>query len=57
MLPKELKKALQEKSLLSNYHNLPDSRKKRYIYWLESAKKDETKQRRIKKILDEILNV
>jgi len=33
------------------YQKLPASRKKRYIYWLQSAKKKETRLKRITKIL------
>jgi len=37
------------------YHALPDSYKKQYIFWLQSAKREETKKRRIQKIIDEII--
>jgi uncharacterized protein YdeI (YjbR/CyaY-like superfamily) len=40
---------------LSAYRALSDSRKKQYIYWLQSAKREETKQRRVQKIIDEVL--
>lgn len=57
LLPKELEESLKEvKGSLSAFRELPDSMKKRYIYWVDSAKKDETRQRRIQKIIKEIFN-
>jgi uncharacterized protein YdeI (YjbR/CyaY-like superfamily) len=57
IIPEDLKIALRKiDGALDTYQNLPDSRKKRYIYWLQSSKRQETKQRRIQKIIDEILN-
>jgi uncharacterized protein YdeI (YjbR/CyaY-like superfamily) len=38
------------------YHALPDSRKKQFIYWLQTAKRPATKRRRIEKIVEEILS-
>jgi uncharacterized protein YdeI (YjbR/CyaY-like superfamily) len=56
-LPQDLEKALQKREgALSTYQSLPASRKKQYIYWLQSAKRAETRQRRIKKIVEEVLN-
>lgn len=37
------------------YHALPRSHKKQYIFWLQSAKREETKKRRIEKIIDEMI--
>ena len=57
IIPEALENELQKiKGGISAYQALPDSRKKQYIYWLQSAKREETKQRRILKIIDEILN-
>lgn len=56
-IPKALESTLRKtKGALSAYRSLPDSLKKQYIYWLQSAKREETKQRRIQKIVEEILN-
>lgn len=56
IIPEELEKALQEiNGALSAYQALPSSRKKRYIYWLQSAKRNETKLKRIQKIIDEVV--
>lgn len=56
VIPGELQRALRkEEGGLAAYEALPDSRKKQYIYWLESAKREDTKQRRIQKIVEELL--
>jgi len=56
-IPKALEPTLRKtKGALAAYRSLPDSRKKQYIYWLQSAKREETRQRRIQKIIEEILN-
>lgn len=57
IIPEELEIALRKiDGAFARYQSLPDSRKKQYIYWLQSSKKEETTQRRIQKIVDEILN-
>jgi len=56
IIPAALESALRKvDGGLTAYQALPASRKKAYIYWLQSAKRDETKQRRIEKILEEVL--
>ena len=56
-LPQDLEKALREaEGALPAYQSLPASRKKQYIYWLQSAKRAGTRQRRIQKIVEEVLN-
>jgi uncharacterized protein YdeI (YjbR/CyaY-like superfamily) len=56
-IPQELENALHKAAnALSAYRALPDSRKKQYIYWLQSAKREETKQKRIQKIVKEVLD-
>lgn len=55
-IPAALASALAEQpEALAAYRALPDSRKKQYIYWLQSAKREETKQSRIRKIVAEVL--
>ena len=57
IIPEELESALQTKEgALSAYQALSISRKKQYIYWLQSAKREDTKKRRIQKIIEELLN-
>ena len=56
IIPEALEHALQQHDgALTAYIALPDSRKKQYIYWLQSAKRDATKQKRIQKIVEEVL--
>ena len=51
-VPPELDAALnQDPELLDAYHELPLSTRKQYVYWLQSAKQEETRQKRITKIL------
>ena len=56
IIPKDLETVLREThDALSAYQALPKSRKKTYIYWLQSATREETRRRRIQKIVDEVL--
>lgn len=55
-MPEELENTLKgEKEALSAFQDLPASTKKRCIYWVEDARKDFTRQRRIQKTFDEVL--
>jgi uncharacterized protein YdeI (YjbR/CyaY-like superfamily) len=57
IIPEDLASALHKvDGAITAYRALPASRKKQYIYWLQSAKRKETKQSRIQKIIEEILN-
>lgn len=52
MLPSDLEAALRRmKGAMEAYHSLPDSKKKRYVYWLQSAKREATRQKRIAEIV------
>jgi uncharacterized protein YdeI (YjbR/CyaY-like superfamily) len=56
IIPPDLEEALRERAGgVTAYHALPDSRKKQFIYWLQTAKRAATKQRRIEKIVEEVL--
>jgi len=47
-LPKDLEKALKEnESAWKNFKEFSNSTKFQYIYWVENAKKDETRRKRI----------
>lgn len=57
IIPEALERALRQVAGgLAAYRALPASRKKTYIYWLQTAKRAETKQRRIQQILEEVLH-
>ena len=52
-IPPDLKKALaKNKKALNNFENLAPSAKLAYVYWVDTAKKDDTRQRRIKKTVE-----
>lgn len=56
-IPHDLESALRRiRGALSAYRSLPASRKKQYLYWIQSAKREETRQRRIRKIVEEVLS-
>ncbi len=51
-IPPELKEALAaNKKAQQNFNNFAPSYRKQYIWWVTSAKKDETRQRRINEIV------
>jgi uncharacterized protein YdeI (YjbR/CyaY-like superfamily) len=55
IIPPDLEKALHSrKGAIAAYRALPASRKKQYIYWLQSAKRPATRQSRIEKIVEEV---
>jgi uncharacterized protein YdeI (YjbR/CyaY-like superfamily) len=55
-IPDNLKKALnRRKGAVAAFRALPMSRKKQLLHWLNSAKRPETEERRIRAILDEVL--
>jgi uncharacterized protein YdeI (YjbR/CyaY-like superfamily) len=57
IIPEDLASALHKvNGGIAAYQTLPASRKKQYIYWLQSAKRKDTKQSRIQKIIEEILD-
>jgi uncharacterized protein YdeI (YjbR/CyaY-like superfamily) len=56
-IPEDLEEALREREgAVPAYQSLTASRKKQYIYWLQNAKRAETRRRRIQKIVQEVLN-
>lgn len=51
-IPSELEVALRRmKGATEAYLNLPSSKRKQYIYWLQNAKREETRQKRIAEIV------
>lgn len=51
-MPKDLEMAFaKNKSALDNYHNFSPSYRKNYLYWLNQAKREETRQSRIEQIV------
>jgi uncharacterized protein YdeI (YjbR/CyaY-like superfamily) len=57
VIPEELENTLQQTpGALAVYLALPPSRRKQLIYWLQSAKTEATRQRRIERIVEEALS-
>jgi hypothetical protein len=53
IVPKDLERALKQNSMAREFFNrLPYSHKKQYVDWIESAKKSDTRQNRIRKAID-----
>ncbi len=50
-VPDDLVQALEEEDAWFAFENWPASQKKQYLYWLESAKKPETREKRIRAIV------
>jgi len=51
-IPKDLEKSLKENEpAWTNFKEFPNSMKLRYIYWVNTAKKEETRQRRINAVI------
>lgn len=56
IVPENLLKALrQNKSAFNKFESLPPSHKKEYIKWIEEAKKEETRLKRIKKMMEMLI--
>lgn len=53
-IPKELKSALSKKGLLERFEKLAPSKRKEFVRQVNDAKAEETRNRRIEKILDSI---
>ena len=55
-LPKDFKSALEKDKLLEKFNSLAPSYKKYCIYFVDKAVRQETRDKRIKKIIDGLLN-
>ena len=51
-LPEDFLKLLKKEKLLADFETLSMTRRKEYRNWLTSAKKEETRQRRLSKAID-----
>jgi uncharacterized protein YdeI (YjbR/CyaY-like superfamily) len=58
IIPPDLASTLRrKKGAIAAYRALPDSKKKMYLYWLQSAKREVTRRKRIDKIIKETTGV
>ncbi len=52
VIPPDLQKVFnRNKKALTNFQNFTKGQRKSYLYWLNQAKRDETRQKRIKEIV------
>lgn len=52
VIPKDLQKAFDENpQAFTNYENFPRSSRKSYLYWLNQAKREETREKRVSAII------
>ncbi|SHF09429.1 Bacteriocin-protection, YdeI or OmpD-Associated [Fodinibius roseus] len=53
-MPKFVKKALEERGLMEDYRERPAYQQNDYIGWINKAKRQETKQKRLRQMLHEL---
>lgn len=53
-MPAFIKSALEADNLMSTYKNRPPYQQNDYIGWITRAKREETKQKRLQQMLDEL---
>lgn len=53
-IPYYLKNALENAGLLESFNNMSYSHKKEYILWIKEAKKEETRNRRVEKVINQL---
>lgn len=51
-VPDDLVQALEENDAWMGFENWPTSQKRQYLYWLETAKRLETREKRINAIVE-----
>jgi uncharacterized protein YdeI (YjbR/CyaY-like superfamily) len=53
-MPEYIREALNERKLMDAYHGRPDYQQNDYIGWITRAKRETTKEKRLKQMLDEL---
>lgn len=53
-MPEYIRTALTERGLMDAYRARPDYQQNDYIGWITRAKRDETKEKRLAQMLDEL---
>ena len=53
-MPDFIRGALNERGLMEAYRSRPSYQQNDYIGWIQAAKRDETKQKRLNQMLDEL---
>lgn len=53
-MPDYIQKALTERKLMKDYRARPDYQQNDYLAWISRAKRDETRQKRLTQMLNEL---
>lgn len=53
-MPDEIRDALKEAGVLSDYDNRPDYQRNDYIGWIGKSKQEETRRKRIEQMIAEL---
>ena len=53
-MPEYIKRALENQGLMKNYNDRPPYQQNDYIGWIKRAKRQETKEKRLSQMLDEL---
>ena len=53
-MPDYIREALTDRNLMDAYRERPDYQQNDYIGWITRAKRDETRQKRLTQMLDEL---
>ena len=53
-MPDDIRKALKDRGLYARYEERPPYQQNDYIGWIDQAKREETRDKRIKHMLDEL---
>jgi uncharacterized protein YdeI (YjbR/CyaY-like superfamily) len=53
-MPDYIREALDERNLMDAYHARPEYQQNDYLGWITRAKREETKQKRLTQMLDEL---
>ncbi len=53
-MPPDVRDALEEAGLMDEYLDRPAYQRNDYLAWIDRAKRDDTKQRRLTQMLDEL---
>ena len=53
-MPDFVREALEKRELMETYYERPPYQRNDYIGWITRAKRDETKQKRLSQMLDEL---
>lgn len=53
-MPDFVREALEAERLMEKYHERPAYQRNDYLWWISSPKREETRQKRLRQMLDEL---